>query len=188
LTPRRRSLRLCPHVLQQAPRGIDYDGNANGLLRIALRIRPLRMHCVQTRCVRTSPLGSATLIDCRLGMNRRRVIPVILVPTPPKYFALPRVSTMLPTWGDLPQISHALAMTEPAKLKKQSESIVVTPAFRGGEVYRARGENQCQICFPPRDLIRIARSPMAKYTPKGCVLNRPVDNDLRTESQKPPDP
>ena len=72
-------------------------GKANGLFRTALRIRPLRMHWVQTRIVRTVPLGNATLIDCRLGMKRRRVIPVILVPTPPKYVAVPRVSTMLPT-------------------------------------------------------------------------------------------
>lgn len=74
-----------------------YEGSANGLFRTAFRIRPLRMHWVQTRIVRTEPLGRATLIDWRLGMNRRRVMPVILVPTPPKYFALPRVSTMLPT-------------------------------------------------------------------------------------------
>jgi hypothetical protein len=55
-----------------------------------------------------------------LGINRRRVIPVILVPTPPKYFALPRVSTMLPTWGDLLQISHDLDMTKPATLENKA--------------------------------------------------------------------
>jgi hypothetical protein len=48
-----------------------------------------------------------------LGRKRRRVIPVIFVPTPPKYFALPRVSIILPTWGDFPQTSQALDMTGP---------------------------------------------------------------------------
>lgn len=75
----------------------DYFGNANGLARTALRMRPLRMHCVQTRIVRTSPLGSEALMACRFGKKRRRVMPVILVPTPPKYLALPRVSIILPT-------------------------------------------------------------------------------------------
>lgn len=47
---------------------------------------------------------------CKFGVKRRLVIPVILVPTPPKYFALPRVSTWLPTDADLPQTSQALDM------------------------------------------------------------------------------
>ena len=34
----------------------------------------------------------------------------ILVPTPPKYLALPRVSTEFPIWGPLPQISHLRAI------------------------------------------------------------------------------
>jgi hypothetical protein len=63
--------------------------------------------------VLTSPLGKDALIVCKLGKNRRRVIPVIFVPTPPKYLALPRVSIILPTWGDLLQTSQALAMTRP---------------------------------------------------------------------------
>jgi hypothetical protein len=100
----------------------NYDlGNANGLLRTALRIRPLRMHCVQTRMVFTSPLGIEALITCRLGKNRRRVMPVIFVPTPPKYLALPRVSTMLPTEGVLPQLSQALDMTDSSNAKENKE-------------------------------------------------------------------
>ena len=95
---------------------------------------------------------------CRLGMNRRRVIPVILVPTPPRYFALPRVSTMLPTWGDLPQISHDLDMTKPATLKNKANFQNDSWVFQGKEVYRECGENQRQICWVLPLLIRIARS------------------------------
>ena len=39
------------------------------------------------------PLGVVTWTLCRFGLNCRREIPVILVPTPPKYFALPRIVT-----------------------------------------------------------------------------------------------
>jgi len=52
----------------------------------------------------------------RFGVNRRLVIPVILVPTPPKYFALPRVSTWLPTEADFPQTSQALDMVHPKNI------------------------------------------------------------------------
>ncbi len=49
-------------------------------------------------------------MDWRFGVKRRLVIPVTLVPTPPRYFALPRVSTEFPTDADLPQTSQALDM------------------------------------------------------------------------------
>ena len=68
------------------------------------------MHWTQTRIVLTSPLGKLALMDCKLGIKRRLVIPVTLVPTPPKYLALPRVSTALPTIGPLLQTSQTLAI------------------------------------------------------------------------------
>lgn len=84
------------------------------------------MHCTQTRKVFTSPEGIETLMVCRLGVKRRFVIPVILVPTPPKYFAFPRVSTWLPTEADFPQTSQALDMVHPKKLSYCSDLDIVT--------------------------------------------------------------
>ena len=40
-----------------------------------------------------APLGVETFTRCKFGLNLRRVMPVTLVPTPPKYFCLPRVVT-----------------------------------------------------------------------------------------------
>jgi hypothetical protein len=47
---------------------------------------------------------------CKFGLNCRFEIPVTLVPTPPKYFALPRIVTRFPITGPLPQTSHCLAI------------------------------------------------------------------------------
>jgi hypothetical protein len=71
-------------------------------------MRPLRMHCTQTFMDLFSPFGRQALIVCRFGMKRRLVIPVTLVPTPPKYLALPRISTEFPTCGPLPHTSQTL--------------------------------------------------------------------------------
>src|ERR1700722_11085538 len=51
---------------------------------------------------------------CRFGLNWRREMPVTLVPTPPKYLALPRMVTEFPITGFLPQISHDFP-TEPSR-------------------------------------------------------------------------
>lgn len=61
---------------------------------------------------------------CRFGVNRRLVIPVILVPTPPRYLALPRVSTWLPTEADFPQTSQALDMVHPKNLSNHNNLAV----------------------------------------------------------------
>jgi hypothetical protein len=37
------------------------------------------------------PLAVVIRTRCRFGLNCRRLMPVIFVPTPPKYFARPRV-------------------------------------------------------------------------------------------------
>src|SRR5690606_21458654 len=87
------------------------EGSRNGACRMALRTRPDRMHCVQTRTVLAPPPSAATLTRCRFGLNLRRAIPVTLVPTPPRYFALPRVSTVFPICEDLPHTSHTLAIS-----------------------------------------------------------------------------
>src|SRR4051794_28612296 len=42
----------------------------------------------------------------RFGLKTRRVMPVHLVPTPPRYFALPRWVTLLPNDVFLPLTSH----------------------------------------------------------------------------------
>ena len=69
------------------------SGTLNGALRTTLVIAPERMHCVQAWIVLWVPLGVLIRTRCRLGLNFRRVMPVILVPTPPRYFFLPRVVT-----------------------------------------------------------------------------------------------
>jgi hypothetical protein len=83
------------------------------------------MHWVQTRIVLISPLGRDALMTCKFGKNRRRVMPVIFVPTPPRYLAFPRVSIMLPICGDFPQVSQALDMTDSSNAMKDSEKQLV---------------------------------------------------------------
>jgi hypothetical protein len=85
-------------------------GNANGASLTAFRTTPDLRHCVQTNTRRLLPSGKTTRTRCRFGLNFRRVIPVIFVPTPPKYFALPRVSTLLPIWELFLQTLHSRAM------------------------------------------------------------------------------
>src|SRR2546429_9809181 len=48
---------------------------------------------------------------CRFGKNVRLVMPVVLRPTPPKYFALPRRVIWLPITGFLPQTAHSWPMS-----------------------------------------------------------------------------
>ena len=59
------------------------------------------------------PFEVVTLMRCKFGLNLRRVIPVILVPTPPRYLGLPRVVTEFPTWVRFPQYWHTRAITIP---------------------------------------------------------------------------
>jgi hypothetical protein len=48
-------------------------------------------------------------------------MPVIFVPTPPKYFFLPRVVTLLPSWAPLPHTLHCRAI---AHLKSTKADIL----------------------------------------------------------------
>lgn len=91
---------------------IDQVGSRKGFCFTALRMAPPRKQRVQTFMVTFEPLGVDTLTDRRLGRKLRRVLPVILVPTPPKYLALPRVSIWLPIWDRLPQTSQTRDMSE----------------------------------------------------------------------------
>src|SRR4051795_12005247 len=81
-------------------------GSLNGACWIALRTTPFRRQRVQTRAYRVVPLGVVIFTRCRFGLNSRRVMPVIFVPTPPRYFALPRCSTWFPMLGFFSQYSH----------------------------------------------------------------------------------
>src|SRR5262245_52790526 len=82
----------------------------NGFRLTGFFTSPLRMALTATRIVLTVPLIS-TLTRCRFGRNRRLVVPVILRPTPPRYFALPRYRFLLPLTGFLPVIAHCMPMT-----------------------------------------------------------------------------
>ena len=88
---------VCQNALPQKHKVLIGRGYAvssrNGLRRTAFCTAPLRKHCVHTRIVLVVPLAVVTRILCKFGLNLRRVIPVIFVPTPPKYLARPRVST-----------------------------------------------------------------------------------------------
>ena len=85
-------------------------GRRNGTARTRFFTAPLRMQRVQTRAVRFVPLGVVIWIVCRLGRNVRREMPVTLVPTPPRYFALPRVVIWLPVTGLRPHTSQDWAI------------------------------------------------------------------------------
>src|SRR4051794_10817076 len=65
---------------------------------------------VATRMCVVVPLGSQMWMRCRFGLNVRREMPVHLVPTPPRYFALPRVVMWLPNDVVLPLTSHRRPM------------------------------------------------------------------------------
>lgn len=67
---------------------------------------PERMTEVATRMRRVSPLGSQMLIFWRLGLKVRRLTPVVLMPTPPRYLALPRRVMWLPKVVFFPLTSH----------------------------------------------------------------------------------
>jgi len=68
-------------------------GNVKGEVRINLATAPLRMHCVQTRSRLGVPSAVVTRTRWRFGRNFRRVMPVIFVPTPPRYLGFPRLAT-----------------------------------------------------------------------------------------------
>ena len=60
-------------------------------------IAPWRMQRVQTKIDVLVPWPMVTRTFCRFGLNCRRAMPVTLVPTPPKYFALPGWSRDFPS-------------------------------------------------------------------------------------------
>ena len=90
---------------------------------------PLRMHWVQTRRV-LLVLPTVTCTVCRLGLNWRREMPVTLVPTPPKYLALPRMVTELPITGFLPQISQRLSHGTSPRQTDRWPALAKLPVYR----------------------------------------------------------
>src|SRR5262249_40960748 len=79
----------------------------NGLLLVGRLTLPLRMHWTQTRWRLTVPLMSIWMF-WRLGRKVRRLMPVTLRPTPPRYLALPRRAYLFPKTGFFPQIAHCI--------------------------------------------------------------------------------
>ena len=78
-------------------------GSRNGFCFTSFVTLPPLMHWVHTRSDEFVPLPTVTRIRWRFGLNFRFVMPVIYVPTPPRYFALPRIVTWLPIEKPLPQ-------------------------------------------------------------------------------------
>ena len=92
---------------------MDQEVNSKARRLTALSTTPLRRHRVQTRTDLVEPSSVTTFTLCKLGLNFRRVIPVILVPTPPRYLGLPRVFTEFPIWVRFPQYWQTRAITIP---------------------------------------------------------------------------
>ena len=95
---------------------LGWFGRRNGTALIRLTTAPLLRHCVQTWSVLFVPFAVVIRTRCRFGLNCRRVMPVIFVPTPPRYLALPRVVTWLPSSGPLPR---KFSEREPSELSPQ---------------------------------------------------------------------
>ena len=95
-------------------------GRRNGFCLTSFVTLPLRMHWVQTSLVALAPLGRVTRSRCKFGLNFRRVIPVIFVPTPPRYFCLPRMVTEFPIEAPFPQTSQQRAITPPFSYKNHA--------------------------------------------------------------------
>src|SRR5262245_29157977 len=74
------------------------------------------------------PFGVDTFTLCRFGLNCRRAMPVTLVPTPPKYFFLPRVVTRFPNWAVFPQVAHCRAIARSSQLPQPNSETVSLPA------------------------------------------------------------
>ena len=126
---------------------------------------------MQTRAVLFVPLLVVIFTRCKFGLNCRRVIPVTLVPTPPRYLALPRVSTELPTWEPLPHISQTRAIalhevgvtTAMLSTNKQQPLAVGRPSW--SKVERVAGFDMPSIgsvgCCNINLIIRVVTDPLS---------------------------
>ena len=74
---------------------VNHSSIVNGLHSIGFATRPLRIRLTGTKRRTTLP-SSTTRILCRFWRNRRRVMPVVLRPLPPRYLALPRLRDRVP--------------------------------------------------------------------------------------------
>ncbi len=68
------------------------------------------MHAVQTFILLGEPFRITRMV-CRFGRNLLLVIPVIFLPTPPFFFARPRLAIVFPAIGPYPQIAHTRDMS-----------------------------------------------------------------------------
>src|SRR5262245_10844258 len=68
---------------------------SNGFTFTGLTTRPLRMAAADTQTFFTSP-STRHFTFWRFRLNFRRLVPRIFLPTPPRYFALPRYFLRLP--------------------------------------------------------------------------------------------
>ena len=75
-----------------------------------LTTKPPRMADAETHTFFTTPSMTQRTF-CRFGLNFRRLVPRIFLPTPPRYFALPRYFLRLPKTAFLPVNTHVFAMT-----------------------------------------------------------------------------
>ena len=62
---------------------------SNGCTLTGLTTKPPRMADADTHTFFTTPSMTQRTF-CRFGLNFRRLVPRIFLPTPPRYFALPR--------------------------------------------------------------------------------------------------
>src|SRR5687767_11414902 len=68
---------------------------SNGFTLTGLTTSPLRIAEADTHTFFTSP-STTHLTFWRFGLNFRRLVPRIFLPTPPRYFALPRYFLRFP--------------------------------------------------------------------------------------------
>lgn len=92
--------------------GFSTVGRRNGFCLTSFVTLPERMHWVQTSSDVLVPCPTVTRRRWRFGLNFRREMPVTFVPTPPRYFALPRIVTVFPMENPLPQTSQERATVD----------------------------------------------------------------------------
>ncbi len=81
---------------------------------------------MQTLSVFTEPEVRIARTFCKLGRNRRRVMPVVFLPIPPDFFERPRRAIEFPTIGFFPQISHVFTVLFlPLRLAQPANSLSI---------------------------------------------------------------
>src|SRR6476620_9765577 len=93
-------------------------------LRLGRVVRNLERSLAHNLCDATAAAtlraDEHRLMAAVCGRDVRRLMPVTLVPTPPKYFCLPRVVTRLPICALLPHTPHCRAIAHLVSLDRNS--------------------------------------------------------------------